>query len=140
IILHVEDNQEDITLLTQACGVAGLPADFHGVSSGNDAVAYLNGDGAFADRARHPLPDVIVLDLRMPGMDGFEFLRWLRTESGFRGLPALVFTQMATVADRTRALAEGATGYFLKPVDRESLERLTESLRRLKAGLINGMG
>src|SRR5947209_2098295 len=103
IILHVEDNREDIALLTKACGAAGLPADFHEVSSGADAVAYLNGDGAFADRERHPLPNVIVLDLRMPGMDGFEFLRWLRAGSKFRNLPVLVFTQLATAADKARA-------------------------------------
>ena len=134
IILHVEDEQEDAVLLRETCRAAGLPADVYEVPGGADAVAYLNGDDPFADRGRYPLPDVIILDLKMPGMDGFEFLRWLRNSSTFRSTPVLVFTQMASTADKARAMAEGATGYFLKPVDRGSLGRLTDALRKLGNG------
>jgi two-component system response regulator len=131
IILHVEDNNEDSLVLAQTCRAVDLPVDLHEVSDGAEAVAYLNGDGAFADRGRYPQPDVIVLDLRMPGMDGFEFLTWLRSRPAFGSLPVLVFTCSPRGEDKVRALAAGATGYFLKPVSRESMERLTETLKSL---------
>lgn len=130
IILHVEDNCEDVGLLHRACEAANLAADFHEARGGLEAVAYLKGDADFEDRTRHPLPDLIILDLKMPGMDGFEFLQWLRREPDFKTLPVLVFTALNTVEDRARALAEGASGYFMKPPDFAALVQLAETLRQ----------
>jgi CheY-like chemotaxis protein len=90
-ILHVEDNKEDLILFGRACDAAGLPTVFHPVEDGFRAVAYLKGEGDFQDRNRHPFPDLIILDLNLPGMDGFHFLKWLKDESGM-SLPVLVFT------------------------------------------------
>jgi CheY-like chemotaxis protein len=131
-ILHIEDNEEDLILFERACEAAGLPAEFHPVRDGFEAVAYLKGGGPFADRTKHPLPDLIVLDLSMPGMGGFDFLKWLRQESELSSLPVLIFTVSANADDKARALAEGATGYFIKPRDFEGLVRLTESFRKFK--------
>jgi CheY-like chemotaxis protein len=128
-ILHIEDSEEDLILFGRACDAAGLPAVFHPVADGTEAVQYLKGEGQFHDRSRHPMPDVIVLDLNLPGMGGFDFLRWLREESGFL-MPVLVFTVSASAEDKARALASGAAGYFVKPTDFESLVRLTESFRK----------
>jgi CheY-like chemotaxis protein len=132
IILHVEDNFEEVRLLHRACEAANLAADFHEAPGGLEAVAYLKGDGDFADRKRHPLPDLIILDLKMPGMNGFEFLQWLRQEPEFRTLPVLVFTALSTVEDRARALAEGASGFFMKPPDFPALVKLAETLRQFE--------
>ncbi len=128
-ILHVEDSEEDLELFGRACDAAGLPAVFHPVGDGTEAVSYLKGKDPFNDRSKHPLPDVIILDLNLPGMSGFDFLKWLREESGL-SLPVLVFTVSASVEDKTRALSEGATGFFVKPKDFETLVRLTESFRK----------
>jgi CheY-like chemotaxis protein len=128
-ILHVEDSEEDLELFGRACDAAGLPAEFYPVGDGREAVSYLKGEGRFNDRSQHPLPDVIILDLNLPGMSGFHFLRWLRQESGI-SLPVLVFTVSASVEDKERALAEGAAGFFVKPKDFETLVRLTESFRK----------
>jgi CheY-like chemotaxis protein len=133
-ILHIEDSEEDMELLRRACEAADLPAVFHRVADGSEAVKYLEAKGDFQDRSKHPLPDLIVLDLKMPGMGGFDFLKWLRHESGFLSLPVLVFTVSEKVEDRVRALSEGATGYFVKPKDFETLVRLTESFRNFKTG------
>ena len=130
-ILHIEDNQEDALLFGRACDAAGLLTDFHTVGDGSEAVVYLNGDGKFSDRSAHPLPDLIVLDLKMPGMDGFEFLRWLRAQAAFLHLPALVFTRSTSEKDKARALREGATGYFIKPENIAALVRIAESFRKL---------
>ena len=130
--LHVEDNEEDMMLFGRACEAAGLSAVFHPVWDGAQAVAYLKGQGEFQDRHRHPLPDLIILDLTLPRMGGFDFLKWLREDSGFRALPVLVFTVSERMEDKARALAEGATGYYVKPKDFETLVRFAESVRQLK--------
>jgi CheY-like chemotaxis protein len=130
-ILHVEDSEEDAILFTRACEAAELPADFRRVADGFKAVAYLKGVEEFTDRSKYPLPDLIVLDLKLPGMGGFDFLKWLRNEPGLASLPILVFTVSESAKDKTRAIEEGATGYFTKPKDFETLVRLAESFRKL---------
>lgn len=133
-ILHIEDSEEDLILFGRACEAAGLPAEFHTVGDGFEAIAYLKGGGKFTDRSKHPLPDLIVLDLKMPRMGGFDFLKWLRQEPELSALPVLVFTVSASAEDKARAVAEGATGYFVKPTDFETLVRLTESFRKFRDG------
>lgn len=130
-ILHIEDKEEDALLFGRACEAAGLPADCYAVRDFSEAVAYLEGQGKFTDRHAYPLPDLIVLDLRIPGMDGFDFLKWLRQQTDFLLLPVLVFTSSTSEVDKARALNQGATGYFAKPKDFESLVRLAESCRKL---------
>lgn len=130
-ILHIEDSEEDLILFGRACDAAGLSTIFHTVEDGQQAMSYLTGEGEFCDRARHPFPDLIVLDLNLPGMDGFDFLRWLNEESGL-SLPVLVFTISSNAEDKVKALAAGAAGYFIKPKDFETLVRLAESFRKFE--------
>lgn len=130
-ILHIEDCEKDALLFGRACEAAGLPAAFCIVQSGSEAVAYLEGDGKFADRSAYPLPDLIVLDLKLPGMDGFDFLKWVRGQTEFLLLPVLVFTESTSVEDKVRAIQEGATGYFVKPKDFDTLVRMAESFRKI---------
>lgn len=131
-ILHIEDSEEDLILFGRACNAAGLPTVFHTVEDGYRAMAYLKGEGEFHDRARHPFPDLIILDLNLPVMDGFEFLKWLKEESGL-SLPVLVFTVSGSAQVKSKALAAGATGFFVKPKEFETLVRLAESFRRFSA-------
>ncbi len=132
-ILHVEDNEEDLILFRRACDAAGLPAIFHPVWDGSQAVAYLKGEGEYQDRLAYPLPDLVVLDLNLPRMSGFDFLKWLRDHPGVGRLPVLVFTVSEKAEDKTRALAEGAIGYFVKPKDFATLVRLAESFRKFRS-------
>jgi DNA-binding response OmpR family regulator len=129
-ILHVEDKTEDALLFGRACEAAGLQADCYTVHDGSEAVAYLEGRGKFTDRHAFPLPDLIVMDLELPVMDGFDFLKWLRQQANFLLLPVLVFTRSTSEEDKVRALNQGATGYFTKPKDFKSLVRLAESWRQ----------
>lgn len=131
-ILHIEDSEEDLELFRRACAAADLPAVFHRVEDGSEAVGYLKGEAHFNDRSQYPLPDLIVLDLKMPGMGGLDFLKWLRREADFLSLPVLIFTVSEKAEDKARALAEGATGYFVKPKDFETLVRLAESFQKFK--------
>ena len=124
LILHVEDDDNDALLFAKACERAGLPVRTFRVESADLARSYLLAEGLFADRVKYPLPQVIVLDLKMPRMNGFEFLKWLRQIPDFARLPALVFTASVSNEDRTRALAEGASSYFVKPASFEALVKM----------------
>ena len=124
LILHVEDDENDAILFRRACERAGLPAQIHRVEAAAEARAYLLGEGNFVDRARHPLPHIIVLDLKMPRMDGFEFLKWLRQNKSFASLPVLVFTASISREDKSRAMAEGASSFFIKPASFEALVKM----------------
>src|SRR4051812_22578912 len=101
-ILQIEDSEEDLILFQRACEAAKLPAVFHPVLDGVAAVAYLEGRGEFSDRSSHPLPDIIILDMNLPRMNGFEFLNWFREKSGL-SMPVLVFTVSVNLEDKVRA-------------------------------------
>jgi CheY-like chemotaxis protein len=124
LILHVEDDENDAILFQKACERAGLPAQTFHVAAADEAKSYLLGQGKYEDRALYPLPQIIVLDLKMPRMDGFEFLKWLRHTEAFASLPALVFTASISREDKSRAMAEGANSYFVKPASFEALVKM----------------
>jgi CheY-like chemotaxis protein len=124
LILHVEDDENDAILFRKACERASLPAEIFRVDAADHARSYLLGEGVYSDRARYLLPQIIVLDLKMPRMDGFEFLRWLRQEERFAGIPVLVFTASISREDKSRAIAEGASSFFIKPSSFDALVKM----------------
>lgn len=130
-MLHVEDDENDALLFARACEYACLPVRLNHVCDAAEAMNYLLGRGDFADRAAHPLPQIIILDLKLPGMDGFQFLKWLRGMKSFVTTPVLVFTSSARNDDKDRALAAGANSYFVKPA---SFDSLVEIVRNLNQG------
>lgn len=123
-ILHVEDDDNDAILLGKACERAKLPAVICRVAEVEQAKAYLLGTGEFIDRQQFPLPQVVVLDLKLPGVNGFDFLNWLRGIPEFANLPVLVFTSSLSRQDHAEALALGASSYFVKPASFEALVQM----------------
>ena len=123
-ILHIEDDDNDALLLAKACERAKLPVTIHRVKDGELAKAYL------LERAHtgavNPLPQIVILDLKMPTMDGFEFLKWIRTEPALALVPVLVFTASIATEDKNRAMSAGASSYFVKPASFEALVRLVQ--------------
>lgn len=124
LILHVEDDENDAILFRKACERAGLPAETFRLDAADHARSYLLGEGIYSDRVRYPLPQIIVLDLKMPRMDGFEFLKWLRHDERFAAIPVLVFTASISREDKSRAIAEGASSFFIKPASFEALVKM----------------
>jgi CheY-like chemotaxis protein len=129
-VLHVEDDPNDTLLLEHACRKAGVVFDLRAVSDGDQAIAYLRGLDDFSDRARHPLPNLILLDLKMPRLSGFDVLAWLR-ENLPNGAPVVVLTSSNHDADVKRAYDLGAKSYLVKPVGFEALVELVKTLPQL---------
>lgn len=129
-ILLVEDDPNDVLLLQRAFRKANLANPVHVIADGDQAVAYLAGEGAYADRARHPLPVLVLLDLKLPRRSGHEVLEWVRAQPGLRRLRVVVLTSSERTADVDRAFDLGANAYLVKPVD---LERLVEMVRTIDA-------
>jgi CheY-like chemotaxis protein len=124
IILHIEDDSSDVLLLRQAFCQAGLPVALHSQPDGEQALAYLRGNGQFADRLRFPLPDLVLLDLKLLGLSGFDVLEWIRREEEFRRLPVVVLSSSNQEAEIKRSYQLGANSYLLKPVGFEALVAL----------------
>jgi CheY-like chemotaxis protein len=130
-VLHVEDDPNDTLLLEHACRKAGVIFDLQAVSDGDQAIAYLSGLNDFSDRGKHPLPDLILLDLKMPRVSGFDVLNWLQSETSLRGVPVVVLTSSNHDADVKRAYDLGAKSYLVKPVGFEALVELVRTLPSL---------
>ena len=114
VFLLVEDNEDDAYFMQRAFQDAGLNNRLCIVTNGDQAIDYIDGTGQFADRKQHPLPDLIFLDLKMPGRDGFDVLEWIRQEKGLK-TPVAVLTSSPEEMDRKRARELGADCYLLKP-------------------------
>jgi len=116
-ILLVEDREDDVFLVRRAFEKAYLLNPLQVVRNGEEAVAYLKGEGTYANRAGYPLPSLILLDLKLPGMDGFDVLRWIRQEPNFGSLPVIVLTSSEQIRDVNRAYQLGANSFLVKPTD-----------------------
>lgn len=125
-ILLVEDDPNDVVLVQRAFHKAGLPNLLKTVSNGAQTIDYLRGDGAYANRDRFPLPFLILLDLKMPGTDGFEVLRWARAEPELKRLLIVVLTSSLLQADVDRAYELGANSYLVKPVEFDQMLHLVQ--------------
>lgn len=137
-ILVAEDDRNDVLLLKLAFSQAGVNALPHFVSDGKEAIDYLRGEPPFNDRVRHPWPDLLVLDLKMPRTAGFEVLEWLRQQPNLNPLSVLVLSGSQWQADIDRAYALGANFYRTKPLDFKQLVIVGESLKeKCPPALIN---
>jgi CheY-like chemotaxis protein len=127
-VLFVDDDLEWVELLRTAFERAGIPNPVQGVKDGPEAINYLRGEGPYANRAAHPLPELVLLDLRLQGMHGFEVLQWIRRQSKLAGLPVVVLTGIEAPGDAQRAQELEATGFLAKPL---SFAKLVEMARQI---------
>jgi CheY-like chemotaxis protein len=132
-ILLVENNQDDILLVLRAFQRGGVNRRIQAVTSGMDAVAYLQGTFPYGDRQKYPLPALVLLDIKMPGMDGFEVLRWIRQQWEFFGLCVVMLTNSDHIRDANEAYHLGANSFLVKPLDFENAAELARSIDTILA-------
>ena len=127
-ILVVDDDQNDVLLARIAFERAGLKHPIRSVSSGVDCMGYLNGDPPYGDREKFPLPALVLLDIKMPAVDGFAVLRWIRRHTRFDKLCVVMLTSYERVSDATLAYELGANSFLVKPLDFHNATELLHSL------------
>ena len=134
-ILVAEDDLTDAYFFQRAFRRAGLPVTLHFVRDGQEVIDYLLGEGQFADRSAHPLPQLVLLDLNMPRLDGFDVLRWVRHQPRFHDLQIVIFSSSDEPKDMNRAYDLGANWYLVKP---HSMEELTALVGRFRKYWLEG--
>jgi len=130
VILLIEDRDDDVLLVRKALEKAELPNPVYVVKDGEEAIAYLSGEPPYSTRSNHPLPDLILLDLKMPKVDGFEVMTWIRNQSGIRAIPLVVLTSSEDLRDVNRAYALGAISFLVKPLDFQNPVELARVLHQ----------
>lgn len=128
LILLVDDREEDVLLIRRALNKARVLNRVEVVWSGEEAIAYLTGAGKFSDRSEYPLPALVLLDIKMPGIDGFEVLRWIRTVSLNPTLRVVMLTSSELMRDVNTAYELGANSFLVKPVDFERFVEISQAL------------
>ena len=123
-VLHADDSEDDRQLLDYAVRKGESPFDLQSVEDGQMAADYLGGAGEFRDRNRFPLPVLLLLDIKMPRMTGFDVLAWLSEQSSLKNLPVAILSSSYDDADVKRTYALGAKWYLMKPLDYDDVKRL----------------
>jgi CheY-like chemotaxis protein len=129
-ILLAEDDNNDVFLMRRAFQNAGFLNPLIVVQNGKEAVQYLQGEGSYAQRDEFPLPGLLLLDLKMPLMDGFDVLAWLRERPQFNSLPVVVLTSSKLDSDVTKSREMGVYDYRVKPHRFEDLVRMLDDVRK----------
>lgn len=129
MILIAEDNEDHVILLRRALKKGAVLNPLFVVSDGEEAIAYLKGEGKFADRYEYPLPGLLLLDLKMPKKDGFEVLEWIRQQPYLKRLRVVVLTTSDSPADIDRAYELGANSFIVKPLEKQQFLEVTNAIK-----------
>ena len=128
-VLVAEDDPNDVFLLRRAFQKAGVYNAVVVAHNGQEAIDYLNGDGPYRDRSDHPFPALMLLDLKMPLVDGFDVLAWLSQHPPKHRLPVVVLSSSNQEKDIERAQQMGANDYCVKPQQFEELVEIVKGVR-----------
>lgn len=125
----VEDNEDHVLLIRRAFSKSKVLNPIQVVRNGEDAIAYLRGTGRYANRPEFPLPSLMLLDLKLTGMDGFDVLKWVRAQPELSSLRIVVLTSSSDIRDVNLAYQLGANSFLVKPVDFEDFMRVAQALQ-----------
>jgi CheY-like chemotaxis protein len=128
IILLAEDNPDDVLLTKRAFERSNLLNEIIVVNDGQEAVDYLFGKGQYKSRKNASLPQLVLLDLKMPKMDGLEVLRKIRENERTKYLPVVILTTSKEEKDIIESYSLGANSYIIKPVD---FDQFSEAVKQL---------
>jgi CheY-like chemotaxis protein len=127
-ILLVEDSEDNVFLVRHAMHKAGITARLEVAATGERAIEYLAGTNGYSDWNQFPLPSIVLLDLKMPGMSGFDVLKWIRRQPGLKALRVAMLTSSELPSEIKMAHDLGANIFLTKPVQ---LERLIQIMKTL---------
>jgi two-component system response regulator len=128
VILLVEDNPDDVELTLRALKKNNIVNDVVVARDGTEALDYLFGTGAYQGRDKSTMPQVILLDLKLPKVDGLEALKRIRSNERTRLVPVVILTSSKEDKDLINGYKLGANSYIRKPVD---FEKFTEAIKQL---------
>lgn len=127
-ILVVDDDPNDLLLIQSAFRAAGVTSGIQTASSGDEAVAYLLGEGRFSDRGTHVYPDFVITDLKMPNGDGFAVLEHFKRNPDWAVIPTVILSGSQDNDDIKKAYLLGASAYHVKPSSPLALRTLVKAL------------
>ena len=128
-ILLAEDNEDHVFFIKRSFMHARFLNPVQVARDGAETIAYLNGDGKFADRTEYPFPALLLLDLKMPNKDGFEVMEWIREQPTLPRLRIVVLTTSDRIFDVKRAYALGAVGFLTKPLSLHEFIQLGPTIK-----------
>ena len=129
IVLYVEDEESDALFMQRAFRKAGLEGALRTVGDGREAINYLSGAGVYEDRGDYPRPKVVLLDLNLPVLSGFDVLQWMRSHLECQSVPVVVFTSSSRDEDRDKARELGADEFVAKPNSALLFNEVVKALR-----------
>lgn len=127
-ILVVDDSDADVSILRRAMTKAGIESQVLSLRDGQEAVDYLSREEGFNERT-HPMPELMLLDLKMPKMDGFDVLLWLQKQPRLKRLPVMVLSSSQQERDVDRAYDLGANCFVVKPSSLDGYGDIADGLR-----------
>lgn len=116
-VLLVEDQSADVLLTQRAFQRVNASINLQIAEDGLEAIHYLSGEDKYGDRKLHPLPQLILLDLKLPRRSGFEVLQWLQSHERLRRIPVIIVSSSDIQRDINQAYDFGANAYLVKPVN-----------------------
>lgn len=128
VLLVAEDDENDALLLERALRRADSTFQMVRVADGEELISYIQGKAPYQDRTVHPAPSLVLLDLKMPRMDGFDVLQWRRETDGAHLLPVIVFSSSTLERDIRKAYSLGANSYVVKPMRSDALDGMVQAL------------
>jgi CheY-like chemotaxis protein len=134
-ILLVDDDENDVFFMKRAMKQAEMINPLQVVEDGQQAIDYLSGRGDYADRERFPLPCLVLLDLKLPEVMGFEVLKWIRQQSELKTLIVVVLTSSNLGPDIDLAYRLGANSYLVKPPTPEKLLAMVAAIKQYWLGV-----
>lgn len=134
-VLLVEDNPSDVFIIQRTFNKLKVNVFLEIASDGDEAIAYLEGAGKYADREQFPFPALVLLDLKLPRRSGFEVLEWLKQQPILARVPVVVLTSSRQPLDINRAYDCGANSYLVKTVDPRETEELGRIIQRYWLGI-----
>ena len=129
IMLVAEDDDNDFWFFEMAFKKAGGDGSVFRARDGTEVISYLAGECQYSDRRTYPLPDLLLLDLKMPRKTGFEVLEWLQTQPQLQHLPAVILSSSEEPRDIEQAYQLGVKSYLVKPRQYEQCTRLVQLIQ-----------